>query len=208
MCFLCASVCVCVSVQLLFACVCVCACHSGVWTVTFLCLDNHRALCPSVPPAMTQGNVTCQSQTPTYNRWPLQLPSPPYPQGTSPLPPTVHHPSYCDPNCSSPGPHLGDKSSHRLSLPTPFVFSSTTSYDSISSCSFAALYPNGNPTPSSLLHLPPGLQNIAWEDSAYGEWRTRGWEVDFLPGPRYLLRLFSITLQALGGWRFMHYMGM
>lgn len=50
--------------------VCVCVCHSGVWTLTFLCFDNHRALCPSVPPAMTQGNVTCQSPTPTYKRCP------------------------------------------------------------------------------------------------------------------------------------------
>lgn len=102
--------CVCAALVCVRACVrvcaCVCVCHSGVWTLTFLCFDNHRALCPSVPPAMTQGNVTCQSQTPTYNRCPpyLSPPTPPTWNTTARPPPT--HP---DPNCSSPGPHLGDK---------------------------------------------------------------------------------------------------
>lgn len=156
--FVCACVmCVCVSAR-------VCVCHSGVWTLTFLCFDNHRALCPSVPPAMTQGNVTCQSPTPTYKALssltPLRTCTNPTAlrpaHAETPPPP----PSRSDPSRSCPGPHLGrgDKKPLAYSLPllTPFVFLPTTSYDSVSLCSFAALYPNGSPTaaPSSLPTAP------------------------------------------------------
>lgn len=173
---------VCVSVC---SCLCVCVCHSGVWTVTFLCLDNHRALCPPVPPAMTQGNVTCQSQTPTYNRCPPPTP-PPLSSLSSPLTHMEHHHRSTTlsprPQQLLPWTSPGRQSPHYL-LPTPFVFLSSTSYDSISSCSFPAVYPNGNPTPSYPAYLPRGLQNMEWEDITYSEWESQGWEVDFLPGP-------------------------
>lgn len=141
--------------------------------MTFLCLDNHRALCPSVPPAMTQGNVTCQSQTPTYNRCPpLSSPCTPPTWNATTSPP----PSHPDPNCSSPGETKPSPSPH-----SPLLLSSSPH---MTPHPGAALYPNGSPPlpPSPFLHSPPGLQNMEWDDSS--EWESQGWEVDFLSGPR------------------------
>ncbi|KAK1904461.1 Transcription factor COE1, partial [Dissostichus eleginoides] len=62
--------------------------------------------------AMTQGNVTCQSQTPTYNRCPPQLPHPTHMeqhQSDTPRTPTLT------------GPHLGDKAF----TTSPFLLSSS-----------------------------------------------------------------------------------
>lgn len=172
--------------------------QNDVWTLTFLCFDNHRALCPSVPPAMTQGNVTCQSRNSYLQRLSPSNPHPTQPCATH-IPPT--HPHFC-----FSGPR-------HLPRPTAFVFVPSTSYDLVAFTSLTALYPNGKPPVGLfpvllLIQCSLTLETCHWEGSTLIEWESQGQEVEFLSGPQYSWGLFSITILEQAGWRFMCYMGM
>lgn len=191
---LCVLVCVCAPSPFVWVCVS----QNGVWTLTFLCFDNHRALCPSVPPAMTQGNVTCQSQnsylqrlsssnpTPPYPAQPVHRPltltltSPPLDLAISPVPQLLS---------SSPPPEMTlDPSVHRL-LYIQMANQLTPVWLFQSYCQFSVPWPKT-------------------ANSTLAEWESQGQEVEFLSGPQYSWGLFSITLPEQAGWRFMRYMGM